>query len=272
MEAKLQRRVQRYGWDAAAPIYDAVWRHNLRPAHDAMFEMAAVKPGEAVLDVACGSGFVTTRAAELTGDSGRVLATDISEEMVALTRRRAEALSQEHVTVERGEAESLDLLDGSFDLALCGLGLMYLPEPLAALRHMRQALKPDGRAVVAVWGEHRNCGWAELFPIVDSVVRSEVCPLFFMLGGGKALVKTMAAAGFSGVRAHRVAVHLRFDDAEEVLVALIDGGPVALAAKRFDAAARSQVDDLLLASVSPHRRQDGTYQIPGEFVIAAGVK
>ena len=143
-DAKLQRRVQRYGWDAAAETYDAIWRANLRPAHAAMFEMAALRPGERVLELACGSGFATFQAAELVKRSGHVLATDISAEMVKLVQARARQLGFDHVTAERREAECLDLPDAGFDAALCALGLMFLPGPRRELNEMHRALRPGG--------------------------------------------------------------------------------------------------------------------------------
>jgi ubiquinone/menaquinone biosynthesis C-methylase UbiE len=272
MDARLQRRIQRYGWDAASKSYEHSWRENLAPAHRIMFEMAALSEGEQVLDTACGSGLVTIPAAMRVGAPGHVMATDISDEMVALVLRAAAEAGCSNVTASRMDAETLDVEDCRFDAALCGLGLMYVPEPLNALREMHRTLRPQGRAVAAVWGERRNCGWAEIFPIVDGVVQSEVCPLFFRTGTGHVLAEEFAAAGFSGIEERRIAVPSAFASQGELLTALLDGGPVALAARRFTAGIRSQVERELLASVAPHRLDDGSYDVPGEFVIVKGVK
>jgi len=56
MDARLQLRVQRCGWDAAAPYYHAGWQAQLRPAHERLLEVAATEPGQKVLETACGSG------------------------------------------------------------------------------------------------------------------------------------------------------------------------------------------------------------------------
>src|SRR5262249_37542914 len=61
MEAKLQRRIQRYGWDKAVEYYEPHWQHQLAPAQDRLLEMADIQPGNRVLDVACGTGLVTRR-------------------------------------------------------------------------------------------------------------------------------------------------------------------------------------------------------------------
>jgi ubiquinone/menaquinone biosynthesis C-methylase UbiE len=272
MEAKLQRRIQRYGWDAAARNYDLAWRENLAPAHDAMFDLADIKTGESVLDVACGSGILTFRAAQIVGVKGAVTATDISEEMVRIVATIARERGLRHVRAERMDAEALTLPAESFDAALCALGLMYMPDPTEALRQVFRTLKPGGRAVAAVWGERANCGWAELFPIVDSFVQSEVCPLFFRLGAGDALAEALGEAGFGSIRSERLSVETRYTNQREALTAMLDGGAVALAAKRFDEATRKQVEDKLLASFAPYRGQGGDFAIPGEFVVAAAIK
>ena len=74
--------------------------------------------------------------------------------------------------------------------AVCALGLMYSPDPLAAMTEMHRVLRHGGRAVATVWGERRNCGWAEVFPIVDKNVQSEVCPMFFAAGAPGGLLRS----------------------------------------------------------------------------------
>ncbi|MFP6774036.1 MAG: methyltransferase domain-containing protein [Alphaproteobacteria bacterium] len=272
MEARLQRRIQRYGWDAAAGIYEDAWQTNLAPIHQQMIELAGLAPGHKVLELACGSGLLTFRAAALVKIGGSVHASDISAEMVDLVQRRALDMDCEAVTVVRGDGEVLDAPADRFQTALCSLGLMYMPDPVAALSRMHGALKPGGRAVVSTWGARQNCAWAEMFAIVDSVVKSEVCPLFFNLGAGDNLANAMTRAGFTGIALHRVQGALSFDDRAETLAAMIDAGAVALAAKSFDAATRAYVDQAFLETIADYRREDGGYDIPSEYIIAAGIK
>jgi ubiquinone/menaquinone biosynthesis C-methylase UbiE len=168
-------------------------------------------------------------------------------------------------------AEDLGLADATYDAALNALGLMYVPDPPAALREMHRVLKPGGRAVAAVWGARKNCGWAEIFPIVDRRVKSEVCPMFFQLGTGDVLRRQFAEAGFGDVRADRLTVKLRYGTCAEALAAAFAGGPVALAYSRFDEPTREAAHGEYLRSIGPYLNGHG-YEIPGEFVVVSGRK
>jgi ubiquinone/menaquinone biosynthesis C-methylase UbiE len=269
MDAKVQRRVQRYGWDKAATTYDRYWQEQLAPAQERLLGLAALRPGERVLEVACGTGLVTFQAAAAVGASGSVVATDISDAMVASLRAEAASRQLTQVTTARMDAEALDVPDGAFDVALCALGLMYVPDPVAALREMRRALAPGGRAVAAVWGARDRCGWADIFPIVDARVRSDVCPMFFQLGTGDRLARAMGDAGFTSVESERLSSVLRYDSAADACGAAFVGGPVALAYSRFDAATREAAHSEYLASIEPWRAGE-RYEVPGEFVIVRG--
>lgn len=271
MDSRLQRRVQRYGWDKAAGDYEAGWRAQLEPAQSLMLESVALQPGERVLDVACGTGLVSFRMLDTVGETGAVVGTDISKEMVEHARRLAVERGDANASFERFDAEAMELEGEPFDAAVCALGLMYVPDPVNALGEMLRLLEPGGRAAAAVWGARAKCGWAEIFPIVDARVSSEVCPLFFQLGTKDSLARSFTQAGFIDVRSERLEVELSYASDDEALNAAFRGGPVALAYSRFDEATREAVHAEYLQSIEEFR--DGAaYRIPGEFVVAIGVK
>jgi len=271
VDGRLQLRIQRYGWDKAAPVYERGWARALEPAQRRLLDFAALRPGERVLDVACGTGLATWPAAEAVGATGSVLATDLSDEMVRALRDAAAARGLAQVRAERMDAQQLAVRDGEFDAALCALGLMYVPDPVAALREMARAVRPGGRVAAAVWGARARCGWAEIFPIVDARVESEVCPMFFQLGGEGALAMAMGMAGLAPVRAERIAVTIAYASGEEACLAAFAAGPVALAYSRFDARTRAEAEAEFLASIAGFRVGAG-YEIPGEFVVAVGTR
>lgn len=267
MERRLQDRVQRYGWDRAAHAYEAGWSDQLRPGQALMMEMAAPRPGEHALEVAAGTGLVTVQLSDAVGPEGSVLATDISDFMIA---QAADAIGDRgNVTFARVAAEDIEVGERRFDLAVCAFGLMYVADPAAALACMREALGEDGRIALAVWGARANCGWASVFPITEAKVRSDVCPLFFRLGTGDSLHLELEAAGFHRVEARRISTTLRYESGEAAVSAAFVGGPVAMAYARFSTEVKALVAQEYLASIEPYR-SGGGYEIPGEFVVALG--
>lgn len=268
MDERLQRRVQRYGWDLAAADYEPLWGAQLAGVQATLMAQAALRPGERVIDIACGTGLVSFAAARAVGPTGSVVGVDLSGEMVAAAALRARERRLPNVEFTRMDAEHLECADAGFDVALCALGLMYLPEPERALREMRRVLRPGGRLVSAVWGERAHCGWAALFGIVQAEVASEVCPLFFRLGQGDTLVRACVDAGFEQVETQRITTTLVYADADQACEAAFVGGPVALAWSRFDADVRERVRRCYLEAIAPWR--DGAaYRVPGEFVVVS---
>lgn len=269
MRSQLQRRIQRYGWDKAVTDYEAGWKDSLALVQKQLLKTANAKRGEDVLDLACGTGLVTFPLAEAIGPDGLLVATDISEKMVEELEAVAHAIRVSNIEAIRADGESFDMLrDHSFDLVTCALGLMYFPEPMNTFKQSLRVLKPGGRAVFAVWGARKNCGWADIFPIVDARVASEVCPMFFRMGTGSVMANELKEAGFTDIREERLSTVLPFANDENAITAAFTGGPVALAYGRFDEATRDAAKEEYLASIAPYKHATG-YEIPGEFVLCS---
>lgn len=128
------------GWDAHTPAIRA-W---LGDATEAMFDMAGMVPGSRVLDVAAGAGDQTLGIARRVGSDGYILATDLSPAILALAKAHAVAAGCSNVETRVADGESLPVESGSFDAAVCRLGLMFFPDPLRGLREMHRALRPGG--------------------------------------------------------------------------------------------------------------------------------
>lgn len=271
MEAVLQRRVQRYGWDRAVACYERHWSRQLAPAHEWLLELGAPQLGDQVLDIACGTGLVTFPLAERVGPRGRVVGVDLAGEMIANAKAAAVARGHPQCEFARQDGEDLGFSAGTFDLVTCALGLMYFPDPEAGLREMLRVCRPGGRLAVAVWGDRRYCGWAGIFPVVQERVRSEVCPLFFRLGTGEALAQSVRGAGWSVERIVRIRSELQYADEADALGGAFAGGPVALAYARFSEALRREAESAYLETIEAYRDGQG-YRIPGEFVVLSARK
>jgi SAM-dependent methyltransferase len=272
MEAKLHRRVQRYGWDLAVDDYDRHWVPVLRSCSERVIALTDPRPGESVLDVATGTGVAAFLAADRVGAAGRVIATDLSRKMVDAVATRAAARGVVQIQTERVDAEDLSYPDGSFDVAICVLGMMYPADPQRAIEQMARVLKPGGRAAACVWGRRDRCGWREIFPIIDARVESDVCPLFFALGSLGALDYAFERAGFVGRREERVSQTLHWRAADDASAAMLPGGPVALPYSKMTPEQRADVEHDFIESIAPYRNTDGSYDVEGEFVFLLGVK
>jgi len=271
MKPDLQRRVQRYGWDKAAEYYENSWQDQLKPAHDLLLEVSKIQTGEHILDIAAGTGLVTFQMSDKTGPTGKIVATDISDEMVNIGTKLTQSKGIDHLKFERMDAENLSYQEGSFDLTTCALGLMYFPDPDASLAEMFRVLKSGGRAVTAVWGSRKKCGWSEIFPIVDKRVSTDVCPMFFNLGEQDVIRYPFEKAGFTNIAIQKINTKLRYSSTEEAWKASFLGGPVAMAYSRFDEDTKKEAQKEYINSIEPFKKENG-YEIPGEFVICSGVK
>lgn len=109
---------------------------------------ARIGPGHRVLDIATGTGLIAEAAAALVGPTGHVVAADLSPAMIEQARGRLGALP--NVALEVRNAQVLPYPDGSFDAVTCGLGMMFFPDPAAALAEFRRVLRPSGRVAVSV--------------------------------------------------------------------------------------------------------------------------
>lgn len=271
MKPDLQRRVQRYGWDKAAEYYEDSWHAQLKPAHDLLIEVSKIQPSESILDIAAGTGLNTFNMVEKVGPSGNVLATDISDEMVKIGNSIVRSKRISNVIFERMDAENLSCDNNTFNLVTCALGLMYFPDPDAALAEMHRVLQNGGRAVVVVWGSRKKCGWSEIFPIVDARVNTDVCPMFFNLGESEVLKYPFKNAGFKNISLQKIETKLIYESSEEACQASFLGGPVAMAYSRFKESTKNEAKIEYIKSIEPFKTKNG-YEIPGEFVICTGEK
>ena len=271
MDARVFRRVQRYGWDAATNAYDRGWVPQLERLTESCVARANLRAGERVLDLATGTGVGAFAAARAVGAAGSVTGIDVAEKMIAFARRRAADGGVPNVAFERHDMEATGAADGAFGAVTCAFGLMFAADRGAAFAEIARVAAPGGRVSVCVWGRRAACGFAEVFPIVDAHVHSDVCPHFFLLGGPGALTTSFGRAGLTDVVEEGMRVTLSWASADEACTAMLEGGAVALAWSRFSAETRAVVRAEYLASLEPFRHGD-RYDVPAEVAFATARK
>ncbi len=139
-------------FDSVAGAYaEHVVPHFRAPAAD-LVELAALQPGERVLDAACGPGIAALLAAPKVAPGGAVVGVDVSESMLEIARAQprpaAEGVSVEFV---QADVEALELPEASFDAALSNFGL-GTTDPAASLPALKRVLRPGGRLALTHWG------------------------------------------------------------------------------------------------------------------------
>ena len=115
-----------------------------------LVEVAALRAGERVLDVACGTGVVTRLAARHVGSAGHVTGVDLNSGMLAIARSLP-PVGGASITWAAMNAAVLDLADASFDVVTCQQGFQFFPEKRASLHEMCRVLVPRGRIVLSIW-------------------------------------------------------------------------------------------------------------------------
>ena len=269
MDPRLQRRVQRYGWDRAVAAYEEGWRAQLEPAHSLMLEMVALQPGERVLDVACGTGLVSFRVAAAVGEQGTVVGTDISGEMVESARRgrRRARLRQRELRAQRRRGAAVRRRE------LRCRRLRPRADVRAGPGHGARARCAGCSGPAA--GRRRRCGArgataagprSSRSPTRGSPPRSARCSSISAPATCSRAASRRRASPRSA--SQRLLTTLHYASAEDALGAVFRGGPVALAYSRFDEATRRAVHAEYLNSIAAYRAGDG-YRVPGEFVVAA---
>jgi protein-L-isoaspartate O-methyltransferase len=211
-------------WDSAAQAWHD-WAPTLQqwlgPATELMLDMAGVKRGDHVLDVAAGAGDQTLHAARRVGPEGSVLATDLSPMILEFADRNARGMGYTNVQTRVMDGENIDV-DGGFDAVISRVGLIYFPDQQKALKGMRKALKSQGRvgAIVYSTADHN-----QFFSIPVSIIRRRANlpppapgqPGPFSLGGDGVLRDALAQAGFQDIQERRVPAPLKMKSTMECL-------------------------------------------------------
>jgi len=241
-----------------------------------LVERVAVRHGERVLDVACGTGAVARLAAQRVGAAGHVTALDINPRMLEVGRSLPPVAGAAIEWLE-GSALEMPLPDAAFDVVTCQLGLQFLPDRSRALREMRRVLSNTGRLALSVYGpiEHNPTTHA-LSESLDRRVRpgaSLAKRTEHALADRDELRALVAEAGFEAVRVTTEHITVALKSAAEYVRIQLTATPLARLFTDFPAAERqrmlSEITGDLDAALAPYLRADGLFYPQESHIVLA---
>jgi SAM-dependent methyltransferase len=210
-----------------------------------LLERAALRPGEAVLDIATGPGTVARLAAEQVGPRGRVVGADFSEAMIAIARAKPPSTGTATIEYLVSPAAPLAVEDAGFDVVTCQQGLQFFPDRAAAIREMHRALKPGGRVAAAVW---REIALQPAFAALDTALReclpgdqAEPYGAPFRWPKVADLADAFRDQGFAGVSVAEVRHPVAFEGGIAQVISTLAASPVATTVAQLDAGTRARL-------------------------------
>jgi ubiquinone/menaquinone biosynthesis C-methylase UbiE len=272
------KETTRQQWQNAAAAWYR-WTPTLQawlgPITEAMLDMAKLKPGDHVLDLAAGAGEPALSAAVRVGPTGHVLATDISSNIIEFAAQTAKEKGLTNFETRVMDGEKPDQPDASFDAVLSRLGLIYFPDRAGALRGAKRILRRGGHAVLASFStpDHNR-----FFSIPISIIRRRAglgppapgLPGPFSLGAPGVMQSTLREAGFHDIDIRTLAVPLKVQSAAECV--------------RFEQESFGALQQMLAGLPAPEQaaawdeveqefrifERDGAFEAPAELVVGAG--
>lgn len=228
-------------WVRNQAIMDA----SLADATAGLFSLAAIAPGERILDIGCGSGETSLMAARAVGPAGAVTGLDISRPLLELARHRAEGIAN----LDFQEADASDhAFQPQFDLLLSRFGVMFFDDPLTAFTNIRKAAAPGGRMTFVCW---RALGENEYAAMPFEVAKPLMPPLPppnphapgpFALCDPDRLRRILTEAGFLNIEIGKLDGVMRMGATpEQAGIQATSLGPTARSLALFDDAVRAKV-------------------------------
>jgi ubiquinone/menaquinone biosynthesis C-methylase UbiE len=187
-------------YDAASTDYEDASRDFWQYMSTRTVELAAPRPGEIVLDVACGNGPGLLAASQAVGTTGRVIGIDFATQMLEIAGSRVRAAGADNVELRTGDMTALDAEPDSVDVLLCVLGVFFVDDMPGLLRSFWSLVRPGGRMAITVLGERFFDPMIDVF--IDAVHAErpgfDIVQPWRRIGDSAAFRALAEAAGLSG--------------------------------------------------------------------------
>jgi SAM-dependent methyltransferase len=271
-------------WDG--PLFDTFVRFRevlttgLGAHGEAALRLAPPRPGQRVLDIGCGFGDTTQRIAALVGPDGEAVGVDAASQFIDLAVREAAEAGVPNARFAVADVQSAEL-GGPFDLAFSRMGTMFFTNPVAALRNVREALRPGGRLAMVVWRRREDNDWVHRAQTIVErfVTRPEeydepTCgPGPFSMAGADTTSEILVRAGYTDVSLRRndlpLLVGHDLEEALDLVMALGPAGEILRLAGDRAAHLHGEVRAALREGLSEFAEEDGVRAPSSTWIVTA---
>ena len=263
-------------WDGAEGAYWAAHPDQFEQAldhyDDAFFAAAAIGPMDRVLDIGCGTG-KTTRRAAVAAAGGSVLGVDLSSAMIETAERRAVADGLRNVRFEQVDAQIHAFTRSAFDIAIGRTSVTFFGDRVAGLSNVGRALRPGGRLVLLNWQPLPHQEWIREFSTALAAGRDLPAPPPnapgpFTLAEPDIVNDVLIAAGYADITVDDHRESMRFgadtDDAYQLVLGLM-----AWMLEGLDDDGRARAQDALRSTIAAHRTSDGVVYDSAAWIVRA---
>lgn len=255
---------------------DAHLRENAHCVTQRMLDLADISDGNWVLDIASGTGEPAIPAAQLVGESGCVIGTDLVDEMLLVARDKAKAQNVRNVEFQKVDGKSLNFDAASFDAVTSRWGLIFMPEPQTSLQQMHHVLKDCGRLVVACWAEpERNPFFTHAMTILMKHMNvpklPPKAPGVFAFADRNYLEDTLHRSGFQSVEIEELSFNMiKARDGEEYWEIMKElAGPIVQLTKQMDQATYDAFSEEVITSADAFKQDDKLSMIGTTWIARA---
>ena len=248
----------------------------LKPVGDVLLEAVKLQEGYRVLDIATGTGEPGITAAARVG-SGNVIGTDLSQEMVKIAEEHARKRGIANYSAEVADATRLPFNENTFDAVMCRFGIMFFPDPAAAVQEMARVVKPGKTIALSAWASPQKNPWVT---VIGGIVNRKLniapptadTPQVFKFAEHEKLSGLFKEADLKQVSVTEQEGITAFENPEQYWEIMTEiAAPIAMALRSADDDMLAEIREAVITAAQ-HYARNGRLEFQYSAWIASGIK